>query len=232
MDDILILVPAYNEETTINAIVDRCLHYFPNVLVIDDGSTDKTLIALKNASATVLSNPKNLGKGLTLLKGFHTALEKNYQGVITLDADGQHDPDDLPKFLEKIAQNPDALIIGARRIHTERAPQMRLLANKIADFFISCAARKRLVDTQSGYRYYPSAFLKRHVTHVGMASRFAFEAEILVTAARVGFVVQYVDIQSCYPAFARASHYHPRKDTWEIVKVVSRLIFKTNSERA
>ncbi|MCX7120196.1 MAG: glycosyltransferase family 2 protein [Gammaproteobacteria bacterium] len=233
MDDkILVLIPAFNEEKTIAFIVDRCLQYSSQVMVVDDGSTDKTVAALKNSAATVLLNSKNGGKGLALLKGFRSALDKNYQGVITLDADGQHDPDDLPKFLEKITQAPEKLIIGARRIHTERAPTMRLIANKIADFFISCAARKRLIDTQSGYRYYPMPFLKQYVAQMNVANRFAFEAEILVAAARSGFAIQYVDIQSCYPINARTSHYHPRKDTWEIIKTVSKLIFKTNSGRA
>ncbi|OGT48437.1 MAG: hypothetical protein A3E82_03830 [Gammaproteobacteria bacterium RIFCSPHIGHO2_12_FULL_38_11] len=232
MEEHLILIPAYNEETTIASIVDRCLQYSSQVLVVDDGSTDNTLAILKKTAAIVISNAKNEGKGLTLLKGFYVAIEKKYQGVITLDADGQHDADDLPKFFEKIAQHPDALIIGARRIHTKRAPKMRLLANKIADFFISCAARKRLIDTQSGYRYYPVSFLKCYSTRPNTAGCFAFETEILVAAARAGFAVDYVNIQSCYPTHARVSYYRPRRDTWEIVKVVSKLIFKTSSERA
>ena len=225
-DTTAILIPAYNEATTIHDIVDRCLHYASNVMVIDDGSIDGTAEKLKQLSALVFSNTINLGKGATLLKGFQTAIEKNYRGVIALDADGQHNPDDLPHFLNIIEKFPDGLIIGARRTATHRAPKVRLWANKAADFFISCAARKRLYDTQSGYRYYPVSFLKHYVTGTQAPNRFAFEADILVAAVRAGLSVRYVDIASCYPEGARASHYHPSKDTWEITKAVSKLILK------
>lgn len=222
-----ILIPAYNEVTTIHAIVDRCLYYSPDIMVIDDGSTDNTVEKLKNVSSTaVFSNPVNLGKGATLLKGFQTMIEKNYRGVITLDADGQHNPDDLPQFLNLSKNFPDGFIIGARRNATDRAPKARLLANKAADFFVSCAARKRLYDTQSGYRYYPVSFLKRYLSYAKHPNRFAFETEILVAAVRTGLSVRYVDIESCYPKDARASHYRPGKDTWEITKAVVKMICK------
>ncbi|OGT43500.1 MAG: hypothetical protein A3F13_00155 [Gammaproteobacteria bacterium RIFCSPHIGHO2_12_FULL_40_19] len=229
MQNAVILIPAYNEVTTIQAIVDRCLSYSPDVMVIDDGSTDGTLEKLKNMPTVVFSNPVNLGKGATLLKGFQTAIEKNMRGVITLDADGQHNPDDLPQFLSLSAKFPEGFIIGARRTVTNRPPKVRWWANQVADFFISCAARKRLCDTQSGYRYYPVSFLKRYLSGTKTPNRFAFEAEILVAAVLSGLSVHYVDIASCYPAGARASHYHPGKDTWEITKTVAKLIFKKSN---
>lgn len=227
MDGIAILIPAYNEAKTICSVVDRCSLYSKNIIVIDDGSTDNTVAQIKNTAASIFSNLKNIGKGATLLKGFQIAIEKNYCGVISLDADGQHDPDDLPRFFDIIQKNPDAFIIGARKIAANCAPKLRLWANKMADFFISCAARKPLCDTQSGYRYYPISFLKKVVTATHLANHFAFETEILVAAVRSGLPVDYVAIRSCYPAGARMSHYHPRKDTWAITKTVTRLLFKS-----
>lgn len=221
----LILIPAYNEQATIQDIVDRCLRYSPHVMVINDGSTDGTIEKLKNIPTVVFSNPINLGKGATLLRGFQAAIEKKYRGVITLDADGQHDPNDLAQFLSLSEKFPEEFIIGARWTERDQAPKVRLWANKIADFFISCAARKRLYDTQSGYRYYPVSFLKDYLSCAQMPNRFAFEAEILVAAVRMGLSVRYVDIASCYPEGARASHYHPGKDTWEITKTVVKLMF-------
>jgi len=225
MDEIAILIPAYNEEQTIESIVDRCSRYTSHVIVVDDGSTDNTLLQLKNSRANVLLSPENSGKGAALFKGFQLAIDKNYRGVITIDADGQHNPDDLPQFFAIIEKNPEKFIIGARRAQTQCAPKLRLFANKVADFFISCAARKRLCDTQSGYRYYPISFLKYVMNNSLVPNRFAFEAEILVTAIRLGLSVDYVNIHSCYPLDARASHYHPSKDTWRITKVVVKLIF-------
>ena len=224
-----ILIPAYNEVTTIHTIVDRCLYYSPDIMVIDDGSTDNTvekLKNLKNVSTVVFSNPVNLGKGATLLKGFQTMIEKNYRGVITLDADGQHNPDDLPQFLTLSEKFPDGFIIGARRNAADRAPKTRLWANKAADFFISCAARKRLYDTQSGYRYYPVSFLKHYLSYASPPNRFAFEAEILIAAAKMGLSIDYVEIESCYPKQARLSHYRPGKDSWEIAKSLLRAVWR------
>jgi glycosyltransferase involved in cell wall biosynthesis len=224
-ENIAIVIPAYNEEQTIATIVDRCSRYTSNVIVVDDGSTDNTLAQLKNTTADVLIHAKNAGKGAALLRGFQAAIEKNCQGVITIDADGQHNPDDLPQFFSRISQSPDTLIIGARQVNTHLAPKLRLFANKTADFFISVACRKYIIDTQSGYRYYPMSFLKRFARPMLLPNRFAFEAEILVSAIRLGLSVDYVDIHSCYPTDARASHYHPSRDTWQIAKVVAKLIF-------
>lgn len=219
-----VLIPAYNEAKSILNIVNGCLRYAQRVIVIDDGSTDNTAVSLRNTPATVFTNPVNLGKGAALLAGFQIAIAQNCQGVIAIDADGQHNPHDLPHFLDLIATSPEAFIIGARRLSTQNAPKKRLFANKLADLFISLAAGKRLYDTQSGYRYYPISFLKQYLARAKKAGHFAFEADILIAAVKAGLPIHYVDIESCYPADARASHYHVRKDTWEIAKTIFRFI--------
>ncbi len=233
MDDIAVLIPAYNEQTTIADIIDRCLHYTLHVFVVNDGSIDNTLSIAKKSSAFVLSNEINQGKGAALLQGFQAVVSEplalaagNYVGVITLDADGQHNPDDLIQFFELIQKNPDTFIIGARRKQTHNAPKNRLFANKIADFFISCVAKKKLSDTQSGYRYYPVSFLKKYFLQPHQSARFAFEAEILIAAAKMGLSFSYVDIESCYPDQARVSHYRAGKDSWEIAKSLLRAVWR------
>lgn len=227
MDDIALLIPAYNEAKTIQQLVNRCSQYSQQIIIVDDGSTDHTSTILKNSSAMIISHEHNQGKGAALLTGFQKAIEKNYRGVIVLDADGQHDPDDLPRFFDIIHHCADTFIIGARWIAKKRAPKIRLLANKLSDFFISCAARKRLHDTQSGYRYYPASFLKKYIQTSAGLNRFAFEADILVAAVRERLPVCYVPIVSCYPDDARASHYHPSKDTWAIAKAITKRMVKT-----
>lgn len=224
-DSVIILIPAYNEQNTITHIVNHCLQYTQRVLVVDDGSTDNTSAFVKNTRALLQTNTINQGKGAALFSGFQMAIKNHCCGVITLDADGQHDPNDLPQFLTLIEKNPDAVIIGARQLSTESAPRMRFYANKIADFFISYVARIKLYDTQSGFRYYPKPFLTRYMTRSNNVLRFAFEAEILMAAVRSGLSVHYVQIESRYPSDARASHYRAGKDTWQIAKTVVRLMF-------
>lgn len=229
MDDIAVLIPAYNEQTTITRIVDRCLFYTPHVFVVNDGSTDNTLSRIKQSAALIISNEINQGKGAALLQGFHAAItsaEGNCAGVITIDADGQHNPDDLAHFFELIQKNPDNFIIGARRKQTHAAPKTRLFANKIADFFISLVAKKRISDTQSGFRYYPASFLKKYFQQPHQSTRFAFEAEVLIAAAKMGLLIDYVEIESCYPDCARMSHYRAGRDSWEIAKSVFRSVWR------
>lgn len=216
---IAILIPAYNEEKTIEHIVQSCLRYSHNVIVIDDGSTDDTIQKITALPMTLLTNQTNLGKGAALKKGFQHVVAKKFLGVITIDADGQHDPNDLPKFFEIASQFSKSIIIGARKLKTEAAPRQRWIANKIADFFISIAAKKKLQDTQSGFRYYPADFLKMFSLHA-QANRFAFETDILISAVRAGLLVYYVDIFSCYPKCARASYYRTLQDSFEIFKVI------------
>ncbi len=225
-NSIAILIPAYNEVLTIRSVVKQCLQYTNQILVIDDGSSDKTVEVIQDLPIQVVRHEKNAGKGQALLTGFAFWLDHAVSGVITIDADGQHDPSDFSKFFERIVQLPNSIVIGARTKNTENAPKYRLFANKTADFFISLAARRSLNDTQSGFRYYPISFLTNYVKQKQQPHRFAFEVGILVSAVRSGLPVQYVDIQSCYPDAARKSHYHPVKDTWRIIKTVVRMIFK------
>lgn len=217
--NIAILIPAYNEEKTIEPIVQQCLHYASHVVVIDDGSKDATIQKIATLPTTLLKNEMNLGKGATLKKGFEYSMARTFFGVITIDADGQHDPNDLPKFFALVNQFPQSIIIGSRKLKAETAPHRRLIANKMADFFISVAAKQKIQDTQSGFRYYPIDFLKTDVLNIP-ANRFAFETDILISAVRAGLPVHYVDIASCYPPRARASHYRVLRDSFEISKIV------------
>ena len=221
---IAVLIPTYNEANTVISIVEHCLYYSPNVIAVDDGSTDVTALLLKATDALVLENEKNSGKGASLLKGFKTVVDKNFLGVVTLDADGQHDQNDLARFFTRIVKNPHALIIGARKQGKQKAPKNRWMANKIADFFISIAAKQWLPDTQSGFRYYPTSFLKTELAHFPVFNRFAFESQILIQAARAGFMIDSITIPVCYPKNARASYYRPGRDTWEITKAVTKAI--------
>ncbi|EKD91656.1 MAG: cell wall biogenesis glycosyltransferase [uncultured bacterium] len=221
---VAILIPVYNEKKTIKNIIQRCRHYSKNIIVVDDGSTDDTLSEIDSNFVVLMQNKINLGKGASLLKGFKYIVSCSFSGVITLDADGQHDPADLSKFFELITKTPESIIIGARTLNTRSAPWKRWLANKAADAFVSLVVRKKLQDTQSGFRYYPARFLAT-LDSKNITNRFAFETEILIKAVHSGFLINYIEICSCYPKESRHSYYQPIRDSIAILNSIRRSIF-------
>lgn len=154
----IVLIPAYNEEKTILDVVRRAQHYADEIVVIDDGSDDQSGAIARNVGVTVLTHILNRGLGSALRTGFAYALIKNAACVITLDADGQHDPHDIVRLLQKINEGFD-VVIGSRMSARTEMPLSRVIANKIGTFFspntISCT------DTQSGLRCFRGEALKK-----------------------------------------------------------------------
>ena len=175
---------------------------------------------LNDLPITLLQNPINQGKGASLLRGFQHVQELNIHAAISMDADTQHDPSDIPKFVEAMHEYLDHIIIGARIFNQENAPKSRHRANRIADFFISWAAGHRIIDTQSGYRLYPVGFL-RDCLHQFRSQRFAFESEMIIQASRRGYAAISIPIQSRYPKNSRPSHYRPFADTFKITTMIT-----------
>ena len=224
INKIFVIIPAYNEERTIHCVINKILKHIPNVIVIDDGSTDNTREEITDLPITILCNDFNQGKDAALLRGFTYAEPHKPSGIITIDADSQHDPDDIPKFLSAVNQHPNHVILGARLIGRQDAPKKNRRANSIADFFISWAAGQHIVDSQSGFRYYPMALLKKHIDDASRVKHFTFESEILINAAREGYTTLSIPIKSFYPSDARASHYHTFRDTLQITAVITKKI--------
>ncbi len=215
-----ILIPAFNEAATIGAIVRACLALpgASRVIVVDDGSADATAAEAAAAGARVLPCRQNGGKGAALRAGMRAALAEGVAFVVTLDADGQHDPADVPRLLT--AARPDRVVIGAR-IASPDTPPARLVANHVADFWVSWAARQRVTDSQSGFRVYPARLAVLLAGGAAPTERFAFESEALIEAGRRGFRAVAVPIASRYPAGARASHFRPVVDITRIVGMVA-----------
>lgn len=224
MQNIAVLIPIYNESKTIRDIIERTLNYDVDIIVVNDGSTDNSVELIKNLNITLIQNPTNMGKGAALLHGFQKALEKNYDAVITMDADNQHNPADIPRFIELHEKHLDNIIIGARLLNRENAPKERLAANNIADFFISWAASQKIKDTQSGFRLYPKKLLTLYEEKKLEPQRFAFEAELLIDASNKGFKVSTLPIKSTYPENSRPSHLHPVYDVFQIFTAISKKI--------
>lgn len=218
--NIAIIIPAYNEEASIRNVVESILLFTDKIIVVDDGSTDSTVTQLTDLPIIILKNPRNQGKGASLMRGFRYIQPLNVRAAICMDADTQHNPADIPKFMNAMLTYPGHIIIGARTKKTENTPKHRRRANLIADFFISWAAGCRIIDTQSGYRLYPLCFLRSCLSQLH-SQRFAFESELIIQASRHGYPSISIPIQSHYPKDSRPSHYRPFTDTIKIILMVT-----------
>lgn len=215
------VIPAYQEAATIAAVVTRLRAAMPGVpvLVVDDGSSDGTAAIAAAAGAEVLGGAANQGKGAALRLGMRAALARGASMVATLDGDGQHRPEDVPRLVALAA--PDVIVIGSRR-GAAGQPAARRRANRVADFWISWAARHPVSDSQSGLRLYPAAALADLARYEGRARRFSFESEILIDAARRGITTVAAEIPALYgTTLRRPSHFRPVADIARIVIMVA-----------
>ncbi len=216
-----VVIPAYNESETVRDVAIRARRQCPHVLVVDDGSTDGTAQALAGLDVTVVRNPVNLGKAGSLCLGFEQALGGGAVGVLTLDADGQHAPEEIPLFISASQSNSEAFIIGARRRDQRKASFWRYFANRIADFWISWAAGQRIEDSQSGFRFYPARLLREVRIRHDRARSFVYESEIVIEAARHGFACCNVDVSVVKRSGPRPSHFRPIVDIAKITTMVA-----------
>ncbi len=214
------VIPAFNEATTLPGIVRRTVAHCP-VIVVDDGSTDGTSEALADLPVTILRNDGNRGKAVSLWRGIREAMDAGADRVVSLDADGQHAPEDIPRLLGCSARNPESIIVGARLQCRDRVPPLRRFANGMANFWISWAAGRPIPDTQSGFRVYPAGFLRGLDIKVDRGSGFVFESEVLIEAGWQGVPVAVESVEACYPEGARPSHYRPTADTLAIIAMVA-----------
>lgn len=214
-----VLIPALNAQRTIARVVVDARKELEPVVVIDDGSTDATGDVARAVGATVLRHDVNRGKGAALKTGFAWALERGYDGVITLDADGQHLPSEIPKFVEERGETMADLIIGGRAHLFHGMLPRRRNANRFSAWSISIASGKRITDSQSGFRFYSARLLR------GVKPRtngFDMESEVIVRAGRKGFVIVTIDIDLGFIDGISTSHYKPLKDTLRIAWTVVR----------
>ena len=216
-----VVIPAYNEAETVRDVTIRARQQCANVVVVDDGSTDSTFLAVAGLDVTVLRNEENCGKAGSLSRGFEYALTQGAIGVITLDADGQHAPEEIPFFVKRSLDDPSAFLVGARRRDQRRVSFWRYGANRIADFWIGWAAGQPIEDSQSGFRLYPAGLLREVTLKHDRRRSFVFESEIVIEAARRGWACQNVSISVRLRAGPRPSHFRPVLDIARITKMVS-----------
>ncbi|ODT46567.1 MAG: hypothetical protein ABS70_00580 [Nitrospira sp. SCN 59-13] len=219
--DAIAIIPAYNEAGTIHHVASRTLYYVEQVVVVDDGSTDQTVSSLRELPVTVLRHAKNLGKAAALRRGMQYAVAQGAGAIITLDGDGQHDPAAIPALLALHRLDPRAIVVAARRRHRHTIPRLRVLAQRIADFWISLAAGCTVEDSQSGFRLYPISAWTAAGWPCDSSSGFVFESEILIEAGRSGIPIRSVPISAIYGRHLRQSHFQSGRDIAAITRMVA-----------
>ena len=219
---VAILIPALNAAPTLAAVVRAARAEHEPVVVIDDGSSDATGAVAAEAGATVLHHPVNRGKGGALKTGFAWAKANGFDGVITLDADGQHLPAEISKFLRAREETKADLIIGGRAHLFHGMLARRRLANRFSAFCIAFASGARVTDSQSGFRYYSMKLIDAVQLR---AEGFDMESEVIVRAGRAGFLIDTIPIDLGFVNGIATSHYRPVKDTIRIALTVFRTRF-------
>ena len=211
MAGICVLIPTYNNAATVGKVIEESKLYCKDIFVVNDGSTDNTTAVLESIEGiNVISYMPNRGKGHALQCGLNKARECGFDYCITLDADGQHYPSEIPKFIEAVGTNPGSLIIGARNLNAENMPGKNTFANKFSNFWFKVETWQTLHDTQSGFRLYPLKEIEKIKLFTGM---YEFELEIIVKAAWRGIKVMNIPINVYYPpAGERVSHFKPLRD--------------------
>lgn len=218
---VLVVIPVYNHGGTLRSVVERVLALHRHVLVVDDGSTDLPPGALSDLPVRVIRHDRNRGKGAAIRTGAREAREMGMTHIVTIDADGQHDPADLPVFLKAIGEDGNAIVVGVRDFNTPNVPGSSRFGRKFSNFWLRVQTGVALADVQSGFRAYPLAVLESlRFTE----DRFSFEVEVLVRAAWAGFRLVEVNISVHYPPRGeRISHFRAFMDNFRLSLLNTRL---------
>ena len=216
---IVAIIPALNAERTVPRVITQARQQIEPVVVIDDGSTDATGEVARAVGAIVLRHDVNRGKGAALKTGFKWARENGYDGVITLDADGQHLPSEIPKFLRQREEGGEDLIIGGRaHLFGQMLPRRRN-ANRFSAWCIAKCSGVPITDSQSGFRFYSARLIDGIKLHT---DGFDMESEVIVRAGRGGYRIVTMPIELGFVDGLSTSHYKPLKDTLRIAWTVTR----------
>lgn len=218
------VIPVYNNGGTVKDIALRCRDILPKVVVVDDGSTDVDVTELlEETDITVLRHKQNQGKGRAIMTGLNYVSEQNGAYMITIDADGQHYPEDIEKFLPHLTPEADAIIIGARDFSGDNIPGGSRFGRKFASFWLKVETSQGMEDCQSGFRAYPVEPIKQ----LGMTGRYYdFEAEILARACWAGLGLKTVPIRVWYPepGEKRVTSFRPFLDNFRLSCMHARLV--------
>lgn len=207
----LVVIAHYNHAATLRQVAEKCCAFWPHVLVVDDGSDASPENCLQGLRVNFLRQTPNQGKGSAILAGAAWAKEQGFTHIITVDADGQHDPGEIPLFIQAATQHPQALIVGVRKFD-QTVPFGSRFGRKFGNFWVRVQTGKEVHDIQSGYRCYPVDVLQVLTLR---SKRYSFEVEVVVRALWAGFSVEEIPVYVSYPK-ERISHFHQWKDNWRL----------------
>jgi len=216
-DTICAIIPAHEEEQFIAGVVRGVREHVERVIVVDDHSQDNTRVLAADAGATVIRHPRRLGKGAAIKSGLLKAAAENYQYFLFLDGDGQHDPSEIPKFLNNVSHSQADLVVGNRMDNPVTMPWVRRCTNRFMSWQIGNLCQRKLPDSQCGYRL---ARLDLLSVLLQSSDGFAFETECLLLAARAGFSIDFVPIRTIYRA--EQSKIRPARDTLGYFQVLAK----------
>ncbi len=212
-----VLIPAFNAAKTIGEVVRRAKAEGLAIIVVDDGSTDETAAVAVEQGALVISHLRNQGKGCALRTGFMHALRSRFEGVVTLDSDGQYDPSEIQQLIAAGERQHAGLVLGNRMLNGTPMPRARRWINALMSLLVSMRIRQRIPDSQCGFR-----FIRKEVldTIPLRARRFEAETELVVWAAARRWKIISVPVRSIYQR--HASHIRPVRDALRFLGVLIR----------
>lgn len=214
-----VVIPAFEAAKTIGLLVQQIRRHGLPVVVVDDGSRDQTAAVASSQGALVISHLRNQGKGCALRTGFEYALRERYEGVITLDSDGQHDPAEIAQLIQAGERQHAGLVLGNRLADGAAMPASRRWVNRLMSAIISAVSRQRIPDSQCGFRVIRRELLADVPLR---AKRFDIETELVCAAAARRWKIVSVPVRSIYDG--HASHIQPLRETLRFLGVIVRAL--------
>jgi glycosyltransferase involved in cell wall biosynthesis len=220
--DLSAVIPAFNAERHLTGVIDRVARWVPRdrIVVVDDGSSDRTATVARQAGATVVSHPHNQGKGAAIRTGLARARELGVEFAILLDADGQHNPDQIPAFVARQRETGADVVVGNRLAEAGNMPWLRKATNYVTSAVVSLLARRRVPDSQNGYRLVRLPLFARFPL---TTSRYEIESEMIIRAGRAGGRITSVPVQTIYAD--ERSFINPFVDTGRFLRMVAKSFF-------
>lgn len=219
---IAFLIPAYNEEKNINSVIQNLPADKKNIIVVDDGSNDKTSFIVKKMGVILIRHERNIGKGAAHKTGFNYAIKHGYDYVITLDGDGQHIPQESKRFIKHLEKNrKQDIIVGTRAYSLQNMPALRFFTNFMTSLVVSILAHNKIRDSQSGYRAISTKVLKKIKL---TTSNYQAELEILIKMGRMGYKIGEVPITIIYGI--SESKIRPYTDTMRFIQLILKSIWR------
>ena len=224
--NLVAVIPVYNEADSIREVITKTENYATSIIVVDDGSTDETLKICRSLNVKVIRNSRRMGKGVALKRGIIDAMKLSPEIIVTLDGDGQHDPDDIPKLITPIQQTEADIVIGSRyeRDALEEIPSKRKIGLSIINKTNTFLTRSRIVDSQSGFRAYDGTIIDKIISYT--STGYGVETEQLALADSYGFVIAEVPVFIRYKGLKSTSKQNSFKHGAIIMFTILRILFE------